>query len=190
MEKSKRSKSYVRTDDAIVGAFYELLETKGFDKISVSDIIKKAKVNRSTFYRHYIDKYDILDSIKEIAHPFGVKMIAPLTDESHNAFDILFNGDYLHDALPESFKRAFMILLKVRTESFDMEKITKDGFANQYKPNDTSYEAQLQREIYADVCYRLLIHTLTDPERMKSINIYDTLRVLTADLTSAEQNQH
>lgn len=190
MEKTKRSRSYIRTDDAIVGAFYELLETKGFDKISVSDIIKKAKVNRSTFYRHYIDKYDILDSIREMAHPFGDKMIAPLTDESHNAFDVLFNGDYLHDAFPESFKRVFMTLLKVRTESFDMEKITKDGFACQYEPSDNSYEAALRRELYADICYRLLIHTLTDPEGMKSINIYDTLRTLTADLTSAEQNQH
>lgn len=187
MDKSKRSKSYIRTDDAIVGAFYELLGTKGFSKISVSDIIKKANVNRSTFYRHYVDKYDILDSIKEMAQPFGDKMIAPLTDESHNAFDILFNGDYLHDAFPESFKRVFITLLQVRTESFDMEKITKDGFRYQYKPNDDSYEATLQRELYSDICYRLLIHTLNDPEKMKSINIYDILRTLINDLTSAKQ---
>lgn len=183
----ERSSVYIKTDDAIVGAFYELLATRGFEKITVSDIIKRAGVNRSTFYRHYVDKYAILDSIKEIASPFGDEMIAPLTDENHHVFDVLFNGDFLREAFPESFKRVFMILLRVRTESFDMEQITKDGFAHQYKPEDASFEAQLQREIYADICYRLLIHSLTDPDRMKETNIYSTLRSLMEHLTSGEE---
>ncbi|MEZ4669414.1 MAG: TetR/AcrR family transcriptional regulator [Anaerolineae bacterium] len=34
---------------------------KGFEAVTVRDITERAMVNRSTFYRHYLDKYDLLD---------------------------------------------------------------------------------------------------------------------------------
>ena len=34
---------------------------KGFASVTVSDITERAMVNRSTFYRHYLDKYDLLE---------------------------------------------------------------------------------------------------------------------------------
>ena len=37
-----------------------LMETQPFDKISTSDILKRSGVSRSTFYRKYRDKYDLL----------------------------------------------------------------------------------------------------------------------------------
>src|ERR1700679_1190491 len=39
----------------------KLLETKGFDKISVQDITEAATVNRATFYDHYTDKFALLE---------------------------------------------------------------------------------------------------------------------------------
>jgi len=39
----------------------KLLETKGFDKISVQDIAEAATVNRATFYDHYTDKFALLE---------------------------------------------------------------------------------------------------------------------------------
>ena len=38
-----------------------LLAEKGFESISVQDVTDKAEVNRATFYKHYVDKYDLLD---------------------------------------------------------------------------------------------------------------------------------
>lgn len=49
-------------------AFMELLKEQPFDKISVSDICKKATINKMTFYKHYQDKYALLDDcIRAIA---------------------------------------------------------------------------------------------------------------------------
>ncbi len=41
-------------------AFLTLLETKEFADISIMDICKAADVNRSTFYAHYDNTYDLL----------------------------------------------------------------------------------------------------------------------------------
>ena len=44
---------YSTAEDAIYEAFFLLLKEKGMDKITVSDVIKKAGIVRSTFYNHY-----------------------------------------------------------------------------------------------------------------------------------------
>ncbi|WP_407893164.1 TetR/AcrR family transcriptional regulator C-terminal domain-containing protein [Lacticaseibacillus sp. N501-2] len=50
----------VATEDKIKQAFIALMKTKPFEKLTVSDITKAAKINRGTFYLHYVDKYALL----------------------------------------------------------------------------------------------------------------------------------
>jgi AcrR family transcriptional regulator len=50
-----------RTRKLIQQAFIELTVEKGFAALTVRDITERAMVNRSTFYRHYLDKYDLLE---------------------------------------------------------------------------------------------------------------------------------
>jgi AcrR family transcriptional regulator len=52
-----------RTRHALQGALRELMQTKGFDEISVQDITDLADVNRATFYDHYNDKFALLDAM-------------------------------------------------------------------------------------------------------------------------------
>ena len=44
---------YSVAEEAIYEAFFLLLKEKEMDKITVSDVIKKAGIVRSTFYNHY-----------------------------------------------------------------------------------------------------------------------------------------
>ena len=44
---------YSTAEDAIHDAFFVLLKEKELEKITVSDIVKKAGIVRSTFYNHY-----------------------------------------------------------------------------------------------------------------------------------------
>ncbi|MCR4748893.1 MAG: TetR/AcrR family transcriptional regulator, partial [Lachnospiraceae bacterium] len=44
---------YSTAEDAILDAFFVLLKEKELEKITVSDIVKKAGIVRSTFYNHY-----------------------------------------------------------------------------------------------------------------------------------------
>lgn len=50
-----------RTRGLILQAFGELLAEKGFESISVQDVTDKAEINRATFYKHFVDKYALLD---------------------------------------------------------------------------------------------------------------------------------
>jgi AcrR family transcriptional regulator len=50
-----------RTRKLLMQALIDLTIEKGFSAITVQEIAERAMVNRATFYRHYLDKYDLLD---------------------------------------------------------------------------------------------------------------------------------
>jgi AcrR family transcriptional regulator len=50
-----------RTRKMIEEALLQLTVEKGFAAVTVRDITERAMVNRSTFYRHYLDKFDLLE---------------------------------------------------------------------------------------------------------------------------------
>ena len=47
------------TRDKIISAYAELLSEKGSGNISVNDLCVKSHINRTTFYRHYLNLSDI-----------------------------------------------------------------------------------------------------------------------------------
>lgn len=53
------------TQKVIKETFINLLEEKEITKITVSEICKIADINRATFYRYYLDVYDLLSNIQK-----------------------------------------------------------------------------------------------------------------------------
>jgi len=65
----------IRTKLAIRDALATLIKEKGFDAVTVSDIVLQANINRGPFYLHYQDKFDLLEQteteiLKEIQQIF------------------------------------------------------------------------------------------------------------------------
>lgn len=52
----------VRTRRALRDALVSLILERGYDEITVQDVIDRAEVGRSTFYAHFADKEDLLVS--------------------------------------------------------------------------------------------------------------------------------
>lgn len=50
-----------RTQKLLIDAIMSLLKEKSFNDIHISDICEKAMVHRTTFYKHFEDKYDLLN---------------------------------------------------------------------------------------------------------------------------------
>ena len=63
MEKRKEYRSAVRSRRLIRQAFLELLRQKPYEKITVTDIVTAADINRSTFYAHYPDVRGLVEEI-------------------------------------------------------------------------------------------------------------------------------
>ena len=58
---TKKEESANRTKARICEALLSCLNIEPFRKITVKKIIETAGVNRSTFYKYFLDKYDLLD---------------------------------------------------------------------------------------------------------------------------------
>ena len=59
MEK-KSDLRVMKTYEALIRAFEELLTVKTFDDITVNELCERAMIRRPTFYSHFEDKYDFL----------------------------------------------------------------------------------------------------------------------------------
>lgn len=73
-----------RTREALQVALVELMTEKGYDAVTVQDVVDRADVSRSTFYAHFTDKEDLLVSGIEGLRPLLVGGAAP--DEPHAPF--------------------------------------------------------------------------------------------------------
>ena len=52
------------TKMVIVQSFIKLLKDKSINRITVKEICELSEINRATFYKHYLDVYDLLDKIE------------------------------------------------------------------------------------------------------------------------------
>ncbi len=63
MKKTKTDLRVLKTRKAIKDAFLKLIQTKGYDRITIQDIADEAMINRNTFYLHYVDKFDLMENL-------------------------------------------------------------------------------------------------------------------------------
>lgn len=65
MQNISTDRRSMRTKKLIRDALSELIEEKGYNNISITDLTLRANINRGTFYLHYTDKYDLLEKIED-----------------------------------------------------------------------------------------------------------------------------
>lgn len=61
---TKNNQRFRETELRMESAMLDIMKTTDFEKITVKKICEKAKVNRSTFYAHFIDIYDMLNKME------------------------------------------------------------------------------------------------------------------------------
>ncbi len=78
-----------KTDKMIRDAFLELIDTIGFEKITITNLTNKAMINRTTFYLHYTDKYDLLEQIENNILDELEKITSKISLDSEEIFSLL-----------------------------------------------------------------------------------------------------
>ena len=64
-ENGNQDRRTIKTQKIIWDTFSVLILEKGFSQVRISDIVSRADINRSTFYLHYRDKYDLLEQMTQ-----------------------------------------------------------------------------------------------------------------------------
>ncbi len=124
-----------RTDKLILDTFMNLLKEKSFDDIRISDICNGAMIHRTTFYKHFEDKYNLLSyALKNIINGFEIKSLNFYNNTVSRKFYInLFKSFLQHiennrkiylvglrnlksDFLINNFKRIIVTSIKYRLE--------------------------------------------------------------------------
>lgn len=62
IQKNEADPRVIRTRRLLQDAFASLIQEKDFESITVRDIAERATVNRATFYAHFADKFELLES--------------------------------------------------------------------------------------------------------------------------------
>lgn len=84
----------IKTKKALTRSLYLLLEKEMFSNISVNKICENAQIHRTTFYKHFYDKYELLNYLLQLTH--NAYFSIDIKERLNNPFQILadtFNRD-------------------------------------------------------------------------------------------------
>lgn len=90
--KEKTDLRIVKTKKILFNSLLNLMKIKNFEKIKISDICEESLINRSTFYAHYDDKYELLIDL------FEERKLSLLKDFKDNE-NKAFSKEYLMELL-------------------------------------------------------------------------------------------
>lgn len=133
---------FIRTDKAIKQAFINLLKTKPFEKITVQDILDETPVTRSTFYKHYHDKYEIAEKMQEEYFNSQMSIRKALHENP------IFSPSLLK--VSKENRELMEALLKIHTEHVDLRKALAEQSKEHYLSGITGDYPQLEAELYAE----------------------------------------
>lgn len=103
----------LRTRSLIIDAFCGLVKEKDFNSISVKDITERAAINRATFYRHFPDKYILLEKIlNQLMENKGLDRIKERAELNEEIFRLLINSFcHLVEELKQTFGRNYQTVI-------------------------------------------------------------------------------
>lgn len=112
---TKNNRRKRESKDRMERVFVELLQTRELSEISVSDICKRAELNRSTFYANYADVYELADTVRE---------------QLESNLDVLYKDDFEQGRNSNDYLRLFR---HIAENPLFYQTYFKLGYDNKYK---------------------------------------------------------
>ncbi|MBP5179720.1 MAG: TetR/AcrR family transcriptional regulator [Clostridiales bacterium] len=141
MAEKKTDRRTEKTRRALRDALADFLATKELRKITVQEIADKADVNRGTFYKHYLDVYDLYDQMEnEVLIELGqiilgedepggkaaLRRLIDYIDDNRSVFKMIFSP-YNTGCLRDKFNKIVIGLYQqVRSEKHNLDIKNKE----------------------------------------------------------------
>ncbi|MCD8326303.1 MAG: TetR/AcrR family transcriptional regulator [Lachnospiraceae bacterium] len=89
-----------KTKESITNAFLELRSSRPLEKITVKELCERAMINKSTFYSHYTDVYDLSEQLEnEVVETVLSNLIIPADFKISEFVSDLFHALHSCDRL-------------------------------------------------------------------------------------------
>ena len=185
-ENKSDSEKVKATKKRLKETLIELLKEKKLEQITVVEITDRANLNRTTFYRHYLDVYDLYEKIVD-EYAQVAKSIFPIY------FRKIWRGEFsgLDDELViywEEHKEKLKIVLLQDHQLIDRIKQGNMAYVREYLqiPNDDK-EINLIMEFYMSGTLGLILKCLQDETTAADMRKVMTLQyeIVTSSLLEA-----
>lgn len=168
----------LQTELKIQKAFIKIVNEKSFDKLTISALIKEAKINRGTFYIHYLDKYD-LKSHYEDEIILGIKSIfsnyakpdSLKNQNNDDAFLQLFKYLYRQRSLAEILLTDFGSEFINEIKNLILNLARNDSIKDNILPQSFASE-MLTQDILNFLIYWLMQTPVLKPQKIYEIFLY------------------
>ena len=114
---------------ALHNAFTQLLEEKKFEEFTVNELCDRAMIRRTTFYKHFADKYEYFTFyMREIVATFQDRLAPDVSDGDAEAYLLHMSRELLrfmkqHDRLVQNIKGSsmFPMLLSILLDQISLD---------------------------------------------------------------------
>ncbi|GAB2026147.1 TetR/AcrR family transcriptional regulator [Lactovum odontotermitis] len=146
-----------RSKEKLKIAMATLLQTKPFEQITTTELVKEAGISRSSFYTHYQDKYDMIEYYQQalfntIQYVFE-KNKANLRNTLYETYDFLDNNEIYAALLSENGSREI--------HEFILQKLIKLIEDTVFTSVSPAHQLNRLEEIYAKVYYANAVFGMT-----------------------------
>ena len=132
---TKNNLRFKTSNEKIETAFLSLILQKPFEEIQILDLCKKAEINRSTFYAHYTDIYELVINI-ESKFEKGIATILNFGDKiNHETCVEMFNFIKVY----KYFYKAFLSIPYTNKKYSDSEFLINLKDKNNTSLDDEAY---------------------------------------------------
>ncbi len=162
MSRQEKNLRERRTQKLLREALIELIEERGFEALTISEITERAMVSRGAFYRTYQDKYDLVEQIFEEAMSTLFEAVGEKLHRHHPPsawvafFEHIAQYDRLYRALLGS-KGSSWFVRKMRARLCDLMK--ERGHVP-HRP-DASAPSTFSEEFVSDLASTMLVEAIT-----------------------------
>ncbi|WP_164509429.1 TetR/AcrR family transcriptional regulator [Companilactobacillus jidongensis] len=138
----------IKTEKLIKDSFYKLVDQKGFEQLTITDICNDSLIGRSTFYQHYVDKYELLE--KENIH--YTSLLQRAMDIRMKTFDDPESLKNFIEYLKSDSQR-ILLLFSVHAESTNLqeefERLIGDSLDDIIKDKKSPVSNEFIKKMYA-----------------------------------------
>lgn len=177
----------IKTRKLIYQTLLDLMKEKTFEEIKVSDICSKAMINRSTFYAHYEDKYellvDFLSNLKEeFAHELNENCKENLSIREYYIRLISLFLDHI-----DSKRDVYNSIIVNNRSSIMMDillSVVNDDILKRFKENDINLKVPTEviSKFYLGGVINIGMEWLSNSNKYTKEEILDYLELLIPDI--------